>query len=100
MPARTRPTRKAPLDQEGPLDPQKADLCIPIDRFLAHHRLARRTEAQEAACNSAKDFADTLNGWRDSALNIEIASIPTPVIKLEDGFGSGLERELYFRVQK
>lgn len=85
---------------EDPVEPQDADLCIPIDGFIAHHRFTNRTKVQQEACSSAKAFANTVNRWRDFAMNIEIASISTPVIKMEEGFSSQLGRDLYFKLQK
>lgn len=64
---------------------ETADLTLKIDAYISYHRYSGRTPDQEAACKSPQDFADTLNRWRDFALNLEIGAIPTPhVISKED----------------
>jgi hypothetical protein len=84
-------------DREQPVEPQDADLRIPINKFIAHHRFTNRTEAQQAACSSPENFAGTMNRWRDLAMNIKTATIPTPVIKMEENVGSNPGQELYFK---
>ncbi len=79
---------------DNPTDEADADLLIPIDMYITHHRFSGRTEEQEAACKSAPDFANTLNAWRDFALNLEIAAIPTPIIQTETKKLSELARSL------
>ncbi|MBO6892122.1 MAG: hypothetical protein JJ866_09290 [Roseibium sp.] len=85
------------FDPEQPVEPGDADLRIPIDKFIAHHRFTNRTEEQQSACRSPEDFADTVNRWRDFAMNIELASIGTPLIKMEEGFGAGPGQDLCFK---
>jgi hypothetical protein len=84
-------------NREQPVEPQEADLRIPIDKFVAHHRFTNRSEAQQAACSSPENFADTVNRWRDLAMNIKTGTVPTPVIKMEEGLGSNPGQELYVK---
>ncbi|CTQ56678.1 hypothetical protein LP7551_05239 [Roseibium album] len=84
-------------DREQPVEPQNADLRIPIDKLIAHYRFTNRSEAQQAACSSPENFADTVNRWRDFALNIKTGTVPTPLIKLEEGLGSNPGQELYVK---
>ncbi|MET1415853.1 hypothetical protein ABVF61_26520 [Roseibium sp. HPY-6] len=79
---------------DHPTEESDADLLIPIDMYISHHRFSGRTEEQEAACKSAPDLANTLNAWRDFALDIEIAAIPTPIIQTETDKLSELARSL------
>ncbi|ASP34868.1 hypothetical protein CHH27_17830 [Labrenzia sp. VG12] len=72
------------MDPDGPTTEYVADFLVPIDLYITHHRFSGRTEKQEAACKSAPDLANTVNAWRDFALNLEIGAIPTPIVQTDN----------------
>lgn len=73
---------------------RNADLLIPIDVYISHHRYSGRSAKQEAACRSPEDLADTVNAWRDFALNLEIRAVPTPILQMESGSLASIVRKL------
>ncbi|MCK7612413.1 hypothetical protein [Roseibium sediminicola] len=88
-------------DTENPDSPTQvsnADLLIPIDLYISHHRYSGRTEKQEAACKSALDLANTVNAWRDYALNLEIAAVQTPVVQTRNNVLPDLSLEIYAKL--
>jgi hypothetical protein len=85
-------------DPDSPTPVPNADLLIPVDLYIAHHRYSGRTEKQEAACKSALDLANTVNAWRDFALNLEIAAVQTPVVQTENSVVPDLSLEIYTKL--
>lgn len=85
-------------DTDAETDSVDADVCIPLDNYISYHRYSERSEDQQAACRSPLDFANTVNAWRDFALNIEIGSIPTPQIVSENDGPSELELKIYTKL--
>jgi len=83
-------------DADAATDELRADTLIPIDLYISHHRYSGRSQAQEDACKSPRDLADTVNAWRDFALNLEIGAVPTPVVQKEHWSGD-LDVKLYSR---
>ncbi|MHA7776129.1 hypothetical protein [Roseibium sp. M-1] len=77
-------------------DEVRADTLIPIDLYISQHRYSGRSQAQEEACKSPQDLADTVNAWRDFALNLEMGAVPTPVLQKEHLSGD-LELKIYSR---
>jgi len=85
-------------DPDGPTQVSKADLLIPVDLYISHHRYSGRSEKQEAACKSALDLANTLNAWRDFALNLEIAAVQTPVVQTRNSVLPDLSLKIYSKL--
>ncbi|MEM9635757.1 MAG: hypothetical protein AAGA50_30830 [Pseudomonadota bacterium] len=85
-------------DADFETDSGNADICIPLDSYISYHRYSDRSEDQQAACRSPLDFADTVNAWRDFALNIEIGTIPTPQFVSENAGPSDLELKIHAKL--
>jgi len=88
----------SPKPADSPTHAPDADLLIPIDMYISHHRYSGRTKRQEAACRSALDLANTVNAWRDFALHLEIAAVPTPLVQTENSVLSDLSSKVYFKI--
>lgn len=85
-------------EADRPTHENDADILLPIDLYISYHRYSGRTEKQEEACKSAPDLANTVNAWRDYALNLEIGAVPTPVVQTENKALSNLSQELNARL--
>ncbi|WP_269585196.1 hypothetical protein [Roseibium sp. Sym1] len=82
-------------DADAATDPGTADLTLEIDGYISYHRYSGRSPEQEAACKSPQDFADTLNRWRDFALDLEIGAVPTPVVTTTEAGPGDLVLQIY-----
>jgi|GEM_PF-3959351 len=69
---------------------READLLIPIDPYISLQRHSGRIDRQEAACSSPRALADTVNAWRDLALDLEIGAVPTPFLQTENSARPGI----------
>jgi hypothetical protein len=86
---------KTETTPESVTSEHEADLLIPIDVYISQNRYSGRSGPQEAACKSPEDFADTVNRWRDHALNLEISSVLTPVVQTENNALAEISLMLY-----
>ncbi|WP_421980075.1 hypothetical protein [Roseibium sp.] len=71
-------------DRDAPVQPGESGLLFPVDKYISNHRYSDRNEDAEAACSSPERFAETVNAWRDFALDLEIGSVPTPTVQVDD----------------
>ncbi|WP_428643525.1 hypothetical protein [Roseibium sp.] len=85
-------------DPDGVTNASDADVLIPIDSYISYRRYSDRTEVQENALKSPQDLADTLNRWRDFALNLEIGTVPTPFVQVEGSPMLDLSLKLYAKL--
>lgn len=85
-------------DKDEPTQSGSEDLRISIDKYISNHRYSKRGADEEAACSSPERFADTVNAWRDFALNIEIGGIPTPKVQVDDNHVTEFMQKIFVKL--